>query len=798
MAQARQALEQLLATLGESSQFATSGSLAPVLPGLEVKGVGAIGSPVSAADAQRLIARATQAPYGRGEETIVDTDVRRVWQIEPSQVAFRNAEWNRHVTAIVDAVKQEFGIHQKVSAKLYKLLIYETGSFFAPHRDSEKTPGMFATLVVCLPSRHEGGTLVVRHDGQIKKIDFDGEDAEFKTQYAAFYADCQHEIMPVTAGYRICLVYNLVIVGKKRQPSAPNSATPVEQAAHLLEEIFADASSKPSKLAIPFEHQYTQAGLDPKHLKGSDRARADVLMRAAESLDYQCYLALLTHYQSGEVDYDTWDFDDRWGRRSYRRSYDDYDEDEDAEDDDDSGSEMGEVYEEELSLDHWLDPHGRKQPFGVMHLKEGELLNPEDRAGWAVHQEIREATGNEGVSMDRWYRQVVLVIWPRDRYFRVLASEGQGSAIPALERMAARSKKPTALASCRTFAEEIIDHWQPRQYGGGESAYSGRMLKLLERIGTEELVERFLRDVLPKDFDGSEGKALHRLCQRFGWETCGAALHNFLAQQKPEDHYARLEHIVSICEPLCCDPPALTGERRTVCAALADALARVIQSWDRGPKVAWYRAEENRAGVVARVVHIFSTIGATEHLDQFLAHVLTDKRHYDLHQVLIPDVKAIYKWLPKVPAARPAASHLLQHCLAELRAATAHAIEPPKDWARDAELGCKCQDCQALSRFLRDPVQRVGRFPIRKERRRHLHQQIEAHQCDLTHVTERVGSPQTLVCTKTQASYQRRLKQFEVDRELLAELEALAGGARRAAVSRSGSRRALTGRVGRS
>jgi hypothetical protein len=73
MAQARQALEQLLATLGESSQFATSGSLALVLPGLEVKGVGAIGSPVSAADAKRLIARATQAPYGSGEETIVGT-----------------------------------------------------------------------------------------------------------------------------------------------------------------------------------------------------------------------------------------------------------------------------------------------------------------------------------------------------------------------------------------------------------------------------------------------------------------------------------------------------------------------------------------------------------------------------------------------------------------------------------------------------------------------------------------------------------------------------------------------------
>ena len=219
MPDARRTLEELLYALGESSQFVTSGGIAPVLPGLDVKGVGPIGFPVTPADAQRLIAKATQAPYGRGEATIVDTDVRRVWQIEPSQFTLRNSEWQTFVATIVDAAKREFGIHQKVSATLYKLLVYEKGSFFAPHRDSEKASGMFATMVVCLPSRHEGGTLVVRHDGQTKKIDFGGEHAEFQIQYAAFYADCQHEITPVSDGYRICLVYNLAITGKKRQPA---------------------------------------------------------------------------------------------------------------------------------------------------------------------------------------------------------------------------------------------------------------------------------------------------------------------------------------------------------------------------------------------------------------------------------------------------------------------------------------------------------------------------------------------------------------------------------------------------
>jgi len=789
MADARQALEELLGALGESSRFATSGSLTPVLPGLAVKGVGSIGFPVSAADAKGLIANATRAPYGRGEETVVDTNVRRVWQIDPSQISLRNAEWSTHVTAIVDAVRLAFGIREKVGPKLYKLLVYEKGSFFAPHRDSEKTPGMFATLVVCLPSRHEGGALVVTHDGQTQNIDFGGKDAEFKTQYAAFYADCQHEITPVTAGYRICLVYNLAISGKKKQPSAPRNAPAVEKAAELLAEIFADPSSNFNKIAIPLQHQYTEAGLDPKQLKGADRTCADVLVRAAESLDYQCYLALLTHYQSGEVDYDTWGFDRYRSRRSYRWSYDD---DEDDEGTDDSGAAMGEVYEEERSLDHWLDLHGRRQPFGEMHLEKKEVLGEEGEEDWSVRQEIHEATGNEGVSMDRWYRQGVLVIWPRKRYFGILAGEGQASAVPALEQMAASIKKPAALAACRTFAEEIIRHWKPeRRSAALDSSCSTRMLKLLERIGTEDLVERFIRDVLPTDFDGSEGKALHRLCRRFGWRPFAAALEGFLVQQKPGDHFTRLEQIVSMCEPLCCDSPALTEERHAVCTSLADELAHVIERWDRGRTVACYPDREQRTGVVESVVRIFTAVSATEHLDRFLAHVLADKRHYDLHEVLIPDVKAIYKWIPKVPAAQPSASRLLEHCLAELRAATAQPIEPAKDWTRDADLRCKCEDCGALSRFLRDPAQRIGRFPLRKDRRQHLHQQIDKHRCDLTHVTERVGSPQTLVCTKTQGSYERWLKQFDVDKKLLAELQAIAGAERNHAVRRSPRRRTL-------
>src|SRR4051794_9736402 len=85
MASVLNQLCKVLESLGESSQFSTAGSLTPVLPGLEVEGTGHVGIPIAPGDAQRLIAQASQAPYGRGEETLVDTSVRRVWQLEPRQ-----------------------------------------------------------------------------------------------------------------------------------------------------------------------------------------------------------------------------------------------------------------------------------------------------------------------------------------------------------------------------------------------------------------------------------------------------------------------------------------------------------------------------------------------------------------------------------------------------------------------------------------------------------------------------------------------------------------------------------------
>ena len=55
---------------------------------------------------------------------------------------------------------------------------------------SEKEEGMFGTLVICLPTLHEGGTLVGKHRGQTLTFETDKHSA-FDYTFLAWYVQCQ-------------------------------------------------------------------------------------------------------------------------------------------------------------------------------------------------------------------------------------------------------------------------------------------------------------------------------------------------------------------------------------------------------------------------------------------------------------------------------------------------------------------------------------------------------------------------------------------------------------------------------
>ena len=128
-----------ISTVHSAGSFATFGSLESfVLPGLVVDGIGDIGLPLSAHDAKILIRASRQAPFGQGNRTLVDKSVRDTWEINGDRVSFLNKAWTDWLQGIVSTMADNLGVSaggQNVRAELHKMLLYEKGAMFKPHRE---------------------------------------------------------------------------------------------------------------------------------------------------------------------------------------------------------------------------------------------------------------------------------------------------------------------------------------------------------------------------------------------------------------------------------------------------------------------------------------------------------------------------------------------------------------------------------------------------------------------------------------------------------------------------------------
>ncbi|MCJ1391367.1 hypothetical protein MMC18_004230 [Xylographa bjoerkii] len=256
-----------------TGSFATSGRFEKfVLPGIVVEEIGVIRLPLSTQDAQSLIQVSRQAPFGKGNQTLVDETVRKTWEIDGSKVSFSNKAWHGWLEGVVRTVAKDLGVAcgpDSVRAELYKMLLYEKEAMFKPHKDTEKTSGMFGTLVICLPSEHVGGAVCLTH-GQEKKTFETAEASIFNTTYIAWYADVTHEIKPIQSGYRWVLTYNLTSASS----GCPMSATELDVQLDCFCQTLA----------------YTDAGLKLAELKGDDYYRACYVANACRKVGDFCVL----------------------------------------------------------------------------------------------------------------------------------------------------------------------------------------------------------------------------------------------------------------------------------------------------------------------------------------------------------------------------------------------------------------------------------------------------------------------------------------------------------------------------
>lgn len=396
------ALAGLIGSVDRPGAYCVHGRTPVPMPRVEVGDAGVLSFPVPAAQLRTLIAMAERAPCGRGTETIVDRTVRDCLQIEARRVAAGGRTWGGTFAGILDRAAEGLGCPKgSVEAALYKLLIYEPGGFFAPHRDTEKAPGMVATLVVALPVAGTGGALVIGHRGRETVVDM-STDEPSELAWAAFYADCRHEVLPVAEGHRVCLVYNLMLAPGAAHPAqAPHHGSLVDPIAAELRARLRDGATG-GKLVWLLEHDYSAAGLSFATLKNVDAAIARVLVEAAARAGCALHAAILHVEDTAAVEYDGWEWE--------------------VEDVGDDEFEYIDPIDTLCWLDAWASPDGATPAFGEVALLPGELmprgrLDPER----PDTQRLTEATGNEGATLERLYRRAALAMWRTGDSARVLA-----------------------------------------------------------------------------------------------------------------------------------------------------------------------------------------------------------------------------------------------------------------------------------------------------------------------------------------------------------------------------------------
>ncbi|OCK74373.1 hypothetical protein K432DRAFT_469906 [Lepidopterella palustris CBS 459.81] len=188
---------------------------------------------------------------------------------------------------------EDLGVQVPTSAESYKLLLYEEGAFFKAHRDTEKTPGMFGTLVICLPSEHTGGEVHLSHDGK-KMVLETGPTSQFDLSTLAWYSDVQHAIQPIKSGYRPVLTYNLVQIAGVRKPTAELLDENHSRLEKLLRTWKRDFDYL-DMFVHPFEHKYTEASLRASNLKDRDGALGNYLQNVCSANGVYFFLANMTH-----------------------------------------------------------------------------------------------------------------------------------------------------------------------------------------------------------------------------------------------------------------------------------------------------------------------------------------------------------------------------------------------------------------------------------------------------------------------------------------------------------------------
>ena len=753
---ARAAFLTAFSNITGTGNFHSAGSTPFFLPRLCVKALGEISFPLTTGQAKELIALAEAAPFGKGTRTVLDEKVRKCWQIDAACFSFESPEWVKFLQKTVDDLGGALGIKGTVSAVPYKLLIYGKGGHFKPHKDTEKLDAMFGSLIIALPSAHQGGRLFIRHDGAEAVVDFSAPERCHEFQHAAFFADCEHEVEPVRSGYRFCVAYNLRL--EKGDPALLNLPLTAQSKGLLpaLDDLKKDRQGQLS--AILLEHSYTEANLSLHHLKGHDQARALTLLAAAPRAGFTTHLALVTFHQMGALD----NYDGEYGYRG-RGRYQDPEE-----------GTMGEIYEESLTISDWRDNQDQKVDLGNYQIDKESLISADAiDADDPDEMQAEGYTGNAGCTMDHWYRRAAIVLWAGDESEQILCRQNMRGACSGLEKLASGKDTKAGSPFYRLAAAAISLYPEklPRlsEYSVS-SDFSADPLRLilaaLAKTKSGELLGKLLKKLPPAAF---------LICDRPLWEQMFKA---FGAEPFDDTCQRLLREDVKISRiPLFQILGVLVNSKDSPrVQQIAPHLAKTAPEQPPGYLPGRRSGQDDlRFTEVRTLLEASAFITNRTHLKAVQEFLQADRSLTWIREVLGPVLldKTTARHLKATPSLRPA---VLDFATGLLSKETQRPLPPYPNWTRPCppatprhypSYSKKGDPIQELAAFMADPAENMHQFARIQGERSSLESFIRNHRLDLDCITVSTRSPHVLVCSKNSNSHQAALTLRTKDETLL-------------------------------
>lgn len=701
---------------------------------IEVEGLGLLPQPLPPAQAQALHDLSEPAQFGLRDQTLLDTTVRHTGEISADLLSL---DWQPGAfAALKQAVAQALGVEQ-LDAWLHNLLIYGPGQFFKPHQDTEKHPGMVATLVLVWPSPHIGGTLRVQLGQQETALSSQHLQAQ-DLRWFAFYADCRHEVLPVQEGWRVALTFDLVLPAQAARPAVPaRLQTALE---HALRQQFALDGDTPGMApwVLLLDHEYTEHGLRWPLLKGDDRWRVAALRAAAEALGLRLHLALAELHQ-------TWSAEP--APRSYRGRHDDA-----------GDPQPGELIDESLSLDFWVDEHDQVGPRSSLSVRLDDTTSfTETGSAHLVDEQYEGYMGNYGDTLDYWYRRAALVIQSplaveRDRF-----ALDFDAALADLQRLARLPEESATLAGRVQVAARTL---------AGQVSARGRTLldayaEIAAALPNSEAATALLAGFDPSGFLPEDAAVLARLQHARGTLWLRTVL------QRWNDPQARRFAAVTGWRVQWGSHLSLSALWPTPLPAFTQAALDagwslvLLDDWFDACLAALKRFDQARvqAKPANRMQLQPAMLQAVDELAQSLVlraddgiedlrvlidHVLAHPGLYPATQLapFVQSVGALSRQWPQDRLLHDRVTEALRNALNEpLRDLTDHRL-------CGVEWVCRCKDCMAMIPWAESASAEPLVLAMAEPRRQHVQSQFEAAGAPLTATTLRQGSPHKLVLRK--------------------------------------------------